>query len=277
MKYFINYADKRFEKSQRFGLRMAHLNGRFDEVIGFNDKDIDPTFYDKNRNILNQRRGGGYWLWKPYFIYNQLLKLNTGDYLFYCDSGAYFLKPVDILIKELEQFDQDIMGYELPLIESQWTKKELFFSMNCNEESFKNSNQIMASYKLIKKTDFSLKFFKDFLNYSCNEINITDKFIPSVTQDIDFIDHRHDQSIFSLLYKKYQLRPFKDPSQYGQYPGYYAGTRRYKYKQSKKYYLGNGRKYFSKVYPESYNSILFHHRAGKPLLSFFIHKLKHFF
>lgn len=30
-----------------------------------------------------------------------------------------------------------------------------------------------------------------------------------------FIEHRHDQSVFSLLSKKYKLQAFRDPSQFG--------------------------------------------------------------
>jgi len=31
----------------------------------------------------------------------------------------------------------------------------------------------------------------------------------------EFIDHRHDQSIFSVLTKKYNLLAYRDPSQWG--------------------------------------------------------------
>ena len=274
MKHYINYSDEAFKKQQDFALLMAHKRGKFDNIIGYSREDIDKTFYEKNNTILDQSKGGGYWLWKPYFINKKLEEINEGDYLFYSDSGAFLLKNIDILIKELEKYNQDIMGFELPLIESQWTKKELFINMDCNKNKYFNSNHILASFILIKKSDFSINFFKEYLFFSCNEINITDKFDTNIVQDGDFIDHRHDQSIFSLLYKKYKLRPFKDPSQLGKYPSGYSGSSEDSLEINELHMLDNGRKFRQLEYKENYNMILFHNRKSNPKLSFIKYKIK---
>ena len=184
---------------------MAKLFGNFDQVIGYQPDDISTGFYELHKDILSQKKGAGYWLWKPYFVYKTLKKLDDGDFLFYGDTASFMHRNVDALVVDLMKNNQDIMGFELPLIESQWTKKELFIAMNCNEEKYKITNHMMASFYLIRKTDFSMKFFKELLDYSCNERNITDDFDENVIQDKDFMDHRQDQSIFSLLYKKYNL------------------------------------------------------------------------
>jgi hypothetical protein len=36
-------------------------------------------YYKKNKFILDQERGGGFWCWKPYVIYETLNKLNNND------------------------------------------------------------------------------------------------------------------------------------------------------------------------------------------------------
>ena len=277
MKIYINYADKAFVKQQNFSLRRAKEVGNFDKIIGYSQLDIDETFYHSNRHILEQKRGGGYWLWKPYFIYKTLQEMNDNDYLFYSDSGAFFLKSVDLLINELEKYNQDIMGFELPLIEKQWTKQELFNNLNCDSDNTKESNQIMASFHLIRKTTFSLNFYKQYLEYSCNEINITDKYDAKTTQDVSYIDHRHDQSIFSLLYKKYNLKVFKDPSQLGKYPRGYSGSTEDNFIPNKLYILPNGRHFKIKLYNEKYNSILYHNRKLNPILGYMRYKLREIF
>ena len=218
MKVYITYGDFRFKKQKEFAIKMAKKYGNFDKIISYFPEDIDELFKKKNKDILTQKRGGGYWLWKPYFIYKTLQELNYGDYLFYSDSGACFLKSVDILIKELEKYNQDIMGYEIGMIESQWTKKELFLYLKMDDVKYSKTNQIMGGFVLCKKTEETMKFFKEYLEVACNEINITDKMIEKINQERDFIEHRHDQSIFSLLYKKYNLIPFKDPTQFGEFP-----------------------------------------------------------
>lgn len=276
MKYYINYSDEIFKKQQNLALKMAKLRGNFDSIIGYSRKDIDINFYEKNKKILSQSKGGGYWLWKPYFIYKTLQKIHDGDYLFYSDSGAIFLNSVDILIKELEQSGQDIMGFELPLIESQWTKKELFINIDCDKDIFINSNQILASFILIKKTDFSNKFFQEYIEYGSNEMNITDINDPKV-QYQDFIEHRHDQSIFSLLYKKYHLMPFKDPSQFGRYPEGYSTTVKHDFKRGEIYILKDGRKFRIYNYNMRYGVIIFHYRNGNLIKGFLLVKVKDLF
>ena len=211
MTYYINYSDDNFLTQQKYALKMALSNGCFDYVNGYNKKDIDNQFNKKYKNILNVKKGGGYWLWKPYFINKKLSEIKYGDYLFYSDSGAFFLRDVNFLIKELENEEQDVMAFENPFLELQWTKKELFINMQCNDTSIKNSNQLRAGLILIKKTNFSISFFKEYLRYATIDNNITDYMY--LKQDINFIEHRHDQSIFSLLYKKNKLHLFVDPTQ----------------------------------------------------------------
>ena len=80
MKIFINYSDNKYRKQQKFALKMAKYLGGFDKEIAFNPSNIDAKFFQKYRNILEQKKGGGYWLWKPYFILKTLNDLNEGDY-----------------------------------------------------------------------------------------------------------------------------------------------------------------------------------------------------
>jgi hypothetical protein len=274
-KYYINYADAKFSKQQKFSLNMAKKNGRFNSVKGYFYNDIDRKFYSSNKKILDMPRGAGYWLWKPYFIKKKLSEINNGDYLFYSDSGAFFLSSVDILIEELEKHNQDIMCFELSSIESQYTKKELFLKMGCDDEYYKTSNQIMSTFHLIRKTSFSIKFYNNFLKYCCDEVNLTDKHDKSVKQSDDFIEHRHDQSILSLLYKKNNLRPFKDPTQFGE-----KCLKRIPIPAKKKdviygrvYTLKNGVKRRCYDYVEAYQNILFINRGKNPVLAFLEYKI----
>ncbi len=272
MKYFITYGDEVFKKQKKFTINMAKQYGKFDIAIGYDKNQIDEKFYSENIKILKQSKGSGYWLWKPYYINRTLEIANYGDYIFYCDAGAFFLKEVQRLIDEMNRRNQDIMGFELPLIERQWTKKDLFINMQCDFESIKDSNQLLASFILLKKTKFTLYFFKEFLNYACNEINLTDVKSESLEEDVKFLAHRHDQSIFSLLYKKHNLIPFKDPSQHGDSPYLYAGQDISKFEKNIVHILSNGKMYRQKIYTESYNNVIYHNRRSNPILSL----IKHF-
>jgi len=278
-KYYINYADNNhaFKRGQKFALEKAKLAGGFDDIVGYGREEIDAQFYEDNKSILEQAKGGGYWLWKPYFINKRLSEIEDGDYLFYGDAGSFFLKSVDILIEELEKVGQDIMVFESPYLELQWTKRELFKAMECDEDFYKNSNQLMGGFQLIKKTPFTVKFYKELLQYSCNEINLTDRNSPCVDQDESYIEHRHDQSILSLLYKKYRLRGFKDATQFGEHPAIGCGMKKIKFKKNKLYKLENGRMFFAHDYPETYRLVLFNFRRDKPLKHYVKYRIRAFF
>ena len=152
MKILINYADLKFYKSQKRNSRTGIGIGGFDKVISYNKSDIDYEFLSKNSNIFNNLRGAGYQLWKPYIILKTLKECNYGDYIFYCDSGSYFINSIDHLIEELERNKQDIMPFELRHIEKHWSKRDALILMECDEPKYYNTKQRLAGLQLIKNT-----------------------------------------------------------------------------------------------------------------------------
>ncbi|MFV0418662.1 MAG: hypothetical protein ACK5KT_08040 [Dysgonomonas sp.] len=215
----INYADSKFEKQRRYNTKTAYSKGKVDKVIEYSPNDIDESFKEMNNHILSYPRGAGLWLWKPYFILKTLSKLEYGDYLFYCDSGAYYVNDVRFLIQALKRSKQSIMGFEIPTLERQFTKKESFTLMDYSKY---DNNQLLGGYVLLKKEDFSIRFVEEWLKYATNEKIISPNyFIPEIEEFEDFRSHREDQSIFSILYHKHNLAPFRDPSQFGDRPWEY--------------------------------------------------------
>jgi hypothetical protein len=255
----ISYADGIFTKKQKRLTRSLKLIDISYKITEYSPKNIDDEFKEKYKYILDQPRGSGYWLWKPYFILKHLLKMNDGEYLFYIDSGTLVVNKLEKLIKSLELQNQEIMGFELPLIERQWTKKETITIMDCENTTYLDSNQILSSFILIKKTNKSINFFNDFLNYATDYKNITDYKSSLIMQDSSFIDHRHDQSIFSLLYKKYEFVTFRDPSQFGYLPEKYSGLERFTFEKNVIYSLSNSRLFRVNTFNNSKYPLIFLH------------------
>lgn len=239
MKVAINYADNNFKNAQEFNTKSAYKKGNVDKVIEYSPNDIDNDFFCKYKKILTQSRGGGYWLWKPYIIKKTLDLLSDGDYLFYCDSGAYYCNSVDYLIECLENNNESILAFEIPLIEKQWTKRDCFILMECDSKEYVNTNQRIATYILFKKDETTIKFVNEYLEYCCNESILTDRKSTLEDNYSEFTDHRHDQSVFSLLTKKYKISGYREPSQYGDRPWEYFSNNR----------LYNQREYINSTYP----------------------------
>lgn len=212
----INYANNLFKESQLENTKSASSLSFFDEIISYNPKDIDKVFLSENKSILKEKRGNGYWLWKPYFIKKTLEKLKDGDFLFYCDSGSFFISDFIELIKTSISLEQDIIPFELIHLEKEWTKRDAFLLMGCDSPIYSETKQRLASFSLWRKSDLSMKFLNEWIRLSKDKRILTD--IPNTLGKpnyINFKEHRHDQSIFSLLTKKYKLVAFRDPSQFG--------------------------------------------------------------
>ena len=212
----ISYADEKFKPAQQFLNQTAKITGLVDSFVGYGPKDIDANFRSQNEYILSNPRGGGYWLWKPYVILKTLESANWGDFIFYSDSASYFIEPATRLTNLTYLYDQDIISFELQQLESDWTKRDAFFYMQLDSENFQMQPQRLASHIIFKKTPFVMQFAQEYLKYCCDSRIITDDpnecGLPNYEK---FIGNRHDQSVFSLLCKKYQIIPFRDPSQWG--------------------------------------------------------------
>ena len=227
----INFADNNFVKKQKLNSFSAKWLGKADKIIEFSPKDIDSNFYIQNKNILDIKRGCGLWLWKPYFILKALKEIRENEYLIYCDSGAIVLRDLRMLTKKLDQSNQSVMLFELPLIECQWTQKSLFDYFKDFSDQLCLANQIMATFVVLKKNDISLKFIEKWLALCCNENLLV---FQNNQQHEFFLSHREDQSILSVLARIKGIQPFSDPTDYGKFPEkYFAKDRLFKL-QSKK-------------------------------------------
>lgn len=218
MLYIINFADAKYEKIRKLNSFTARYIAKADRIIEYRFEDIDSDFFNENSEIFKIKRGAGLWIWKPYFILKTLNKMNDGDFLFYCDSGSFFIKKLDSLVEKLESSKQSIMGFELPLLDRQFTKRETYDALSYNRY---DNNQILASYILFKKNKESLGFVNEWLECCKNIIALSPQKFTNIKEFDDFVAHREDQSIFSILYNKSNLKPFKDPSQFGERPREY--------------------------------------------------------
>jgi hypothetical protein len=109
-------------------------------------------------------------------------------------------------------------------LEKRYTKRDAFVLLNCDEPEFTDTTHLEASFSLWKKSKSAIDFVEEYLHFCEDERILTD--MPNtmgLPNYPEFEDHRHDQSILSLLSKKRNMPAFRAPSQYGnewidQYP-----------------------------------------------------------
>lgn len=249
----VNFATPNFYFSQKLLNQSAIQNG-INCIKSFSKMDIIKTaFYKRNKKILDQKRGAGYWLWKPYIILETLNHVNQGDYVLYSDSGIQIIKDVQILFKLCNKNNGILLFNTSEHKNYTWTKRDCFALMNLDSKKYWYGQQVLASFQLYKKCNNSISFVKEWLNFSQNANIITD--LPNISgkKNFDgFKEHRWDQSILSILAIKYNINYYRDPTQWGNY--------------LKLKYLRNKNEFIEKPYSEQsyknsdYGTLLYHHR-----------------
>lgn len=179
--------------------------GKVDEYYSYGPNDIDKNFRERNKDILSRKRGNGYWLWKPYFILKTLKeKLKEGDFLIYTDAGILYTNSTYKIINFLNKHNSEMWMIRLNYIEKKYTKRDAFILLGADLPFYTDSNQYMAGIQVYKKSKFTLNFLEEVLYYSQDKRIITDD--PNTlgfNNYKEFIENRHDQSVLSILIKKY--------------------------------------------------------------------------
>ena len=216
MKVLLTYANRRYRKSQKINTESAKTHCSFDQILELGPRDLSARFRRENSLLLQYKKGAGYWVWKPYVIAQALRQLSEGDELFYCDSGARFVGDATQLFEVLRNHDQDIFVSCSTHQERTYTKRDAFVLMGCDRMEWANSEQRIASFLGFRNSKRSRDFCREWLRYCTDERIVTDS--PNVMGKDNysgFKEHKHDQSVLSLLSKRASLQVFRDPSQWG--------------------------------------------------------------
>jgi len=179
----------------------------FDNIIIYKDTDLHqmPEFWDKHKDfILANKRGYGYWIWKSYLTLKTLESMNDNDILVYTDAGCELNKEgksrLNDYFKIVTESPHGILGFKYEqFLEKTWTKMDLYNYLGCPVD---NDGQIWSGGIIFRKCENTMSLVKKWHDTSCIYNLINDRSSNS-PNDSTFSEHRHDQSILSLLMKKY--------------------------------------------------------------------------
>jgi len=215
-KVLITFGDQQYYKSMELLATSALAVGKVDKVFKHTKEELQKTeFWTKNSYILKYPRGVGYWIWKPYIILKAFEFLNEDDVVMYSDAGVEVindLTPVFDIANEKDKVLFQIAGGHK---NKTWTKKDCFVLTNCDEYKYWEAIMITASYHLWKKNISNIEFLKEWQRYLRDPRIVTDELNMYGSNLSGFKDHRHDQSVLSLMSIKYNAERYRDPCQYG--------------------------------------------------------------
>lgn len=227
-KILLTYAttNNHYSAYQQLCIQSFTRHNEFDTIYQCNETNIQPDFKEKNRHIFESKNGGSgalranFWLWKPYLIKRCLERMSDSDILVYVDVTILQKNSLQPIFEKLTE--QSVVPFKINDgrgNERDATKRDAFVLMGCDEERYWTgdlSGQLNASHIFFKKSSSSIKFVNDWLMFCEDERIITEcdntQGLPNYPE---FVCHRHDQSVYSLLVKSYKLQAYTDLTQHG--------------------------------------------------------------
>ena len=207
---FITFADGNNRNSNRI-VSEATESGFFKHVKAYSPDDFDPEFKLNHNDFIkkNNKRGYGYWIWKSYFILKSMSELEDNDFLIYTDCDCFVKDKAYGQMKEMYTLleTNDMIAFQNGQIESKWNKEDtvqaVLDTVNKSKHDLDMSieiqiSQFSASIIMMKKTSNIMNMIHLWYKL-CSNYHLLDDSPSILPNSPNFIEHRHDQSIFSLL------------------------------------------------------------------------------
>ncbi len=186
------------------GYRLAHqAKTYFDHVLSYRKWDLGSEFVEQHAEHFKATRGAGYAVWKPRVLQLALQRMADGDILMYADTGCLMAADPTPLMAGLAHHDVVYFNHRTGgFPERQWTKRDAFIAVGVDTPEVADSEQYITTYFFIRKTPTMVALVDEWLAYMARFHLASDE--PSVFPNYpDYVEHRHDQSLWSLLLKKH--------------------------------------------------------------------------
>ena len=106
----IAYANEPMKYSlKQIGIQARYIK-QIDKVILYTEKDLPQEI--RQSPLMKYKRGGGYWVWKPYLIWKTLQDYPEGTKVCYVDAGCSLYSG-----KEWEQYWETLDHYDTILFQ----------------------------------------------------------------------------------------------------------------------------------------------------------------
>ena len=166
--HFITYANDVFAKAKSRLLQQAKEFYPFETIQGYGPPDLSVEFRQKFANILEMKRGAGYWIWRPIILKQKLDQMQNDEMLVYLDAGCN-LNPLGMCrfleyINMLKTSDYGILSFQMsgrPDLagnlekEIYWTTTEIFNYFNIYPDSqIGESGQYLGGVLILKKNKY---------------------------------------------------------------------------------------------------------------------------
>jgi hypothetical protein len=212
-KWFITFGgpSENYHNAVKRICREATEIKEFDRIIGYTEKDLmdDTSFWNRHRQFIesNTDNGYGYWIWKSYVTKKTLNIMNDNDILVYADAGCKINPNGNHRLKEyVDIVNQSNFGnFSFQMVEhleKKWTKMDIIDYFNADETNIIETGQLVGGVYILRKCNHTVELIDKWYD-GCCKYQLIDNSMGNTPNHPSFCNHRNDQSIFSVLRKKY--------------------------------------------------------------------------
>lgn len=174
----------------------------FCSVDVFSPSDLSDEFrQSRSRLICRHKRGHGLWCWKPEVILRKLCLMRPDDWLCYLDAGCSlniegrnrFSEYLDIAADSPVPW----LAFSLTHPVGAYTKRDLLRALGADTGEMRKRAMLVAGVHFVRAAEVTIGLASRWQELMGCERLIDDS--QSADEHPGFIEHRHDQSVFSLL------------------------------------------------------------------------------
>ena len=199
----VTFATEDFAWSAEVARHSALTVGGMHQFLVYTPKHIQD-FCDLHPSLFQtDNRGFGFWSWKPEVILKALRDVAAdGDVVVYVDAGVNFTSDIRPYIDVVSEMDAllfhvgecDAKGY----LQTRYCKTDAFYEMGTTPGVFEGVRQIGANLQMYRKTPASVGFVSRLRDH-CVDVRCVDDICRDHANPTDYVDHRHDQSVLTIL------------------------------------------------------------------------------
>jgi len=151
-------------------------------------------------------RGYGYWRWKPCVLATALRNQEEGGVTVYVDGRSSVPKArIDWLDQFTSDLQIDIVAWQMNFVERNYTTTDLLQRFGYEAESINAlTGQYAATFFGMRNNERCRSFVNEWGSFLVTNVNLCRDDQTTLPNHLDFLENRHDQSVFSLLLKRAQ-------------------------------------------------------------------------
>lgn len=213
----ITFSDARMTTSRQVLCDSALYYG-IESIKGYGPDDLPEWLYKAHPYMLDPNsKGFGWYAWKPWLVFNEIMRMKDGDLLIYADAGQTLVEDPR---KVFEACPQDIILFSNGWPHVEWCKGDVLKEILHRDiygveseggtpfldwpSSLKGLQQTQASLIFLRITPASRMFVHEWFAWSLMPGFIDNN--PSIAPNYPtFQEHRWDQAILGCLAIKHNI------------------------------------------------------------------------